>query len=299
MNYQRKNPMQEVDSKLKTFSEFFLKVKALKDELSSSSTAVSENWNSKDKQLNSALLSAKHQVHNCLKNNFDTPNAIEHLLDIVSKGNVYLTGNNEKKYLLLARIKEYVLEILSIFGIDMEESGISSSTSGSREDIARPFAKVIFDFRNKVRLGVKNKEGPGYFIGLCDDIRENAMPELGVKFTDDDEFGVYFVDKEILLAERAKNAIAKKEGIRLAKEKSIKSREEKLATWEKAKIEPKEWIKKEFDVDINSPEEIPAKNLSGKDISQKQKKNIAQAWAKQADLNQKLAAELSKKIRIS
>jgi len=120
------------------------------------------------------------------------------------------------------------------------------------------------------------------------------MPELGVKFADDDEFGVYFVDKEILLAEREKILAGKKELARVAKEKAIKSREEKLAMWEKAKIQPKEWIKKEFDVEINSPEEIPAKNLSGKDISAKQKKNIAQAWTKQADLNQKLSAEISK-----
>jgi len=106
-----------------------------------------------------AFSSAKQQVHNSLKNNFDTPAAVEYLIDIVSKGNVYLTGNNEKKYLLLAKIKEYVLEILSIFGIDMEDSGTSSSASAlSPEQIARPFAKVIFDFRNKIRLGVKNKK---------------------------------------------------------------------------------------------------------------------------------------------
>jgi len=265
----------------------------LKDERSSS-TLFNESWNSKDKSLHQSLLNAQKEVDSSLKNNFDTTNAVEVLIDIVSKGNTYLSGNTEKKYLLLAKIRDYVMNILSIFGIDMSESASGSATSESREDIARPFAKAISAFRNKVRTGAKNKENPGYFLAACDDIRDNVLPELGVRLVDDDEFGVYFIDKEILLAERDKVMAAKKEDARKAKEKGIKSREEKLATWERAKIEPKEWIKNEFKVDTNSPEDIPATNMAGENVSPKQKKNIAQAWAKQVDLNKKLAEETAK-----
>jgi len=64
---------------------------------------------------------------------------------------------------------------------------------------------------------------------------------------------------------------------------------------EQARVTPKEFIKNLYNVEINSPEEIPAKTLSGEDISAKKKNLIIKAWKKQEESNVKLQAELSKK----
>jgi hypothetical protein len=67
---------------------------------------------------------------------------------------VFFLGSNFVLDLLLSKIADFVVKIMGIFGIDLLES---SSTGGaqSREDIARPFAKAVADFRNKVRTGIK------------------------------------------------------------------------------------------------------------------------------------------------
>ncbi len=56
-----------------------------------------EDWKEREITLNNALLQAQDQVHKSLCDNFDTKSVIQHLIDLVTAANTYMTKNNEKK----------------------------------------------------------------------------------------------------------------------------------------------------------------------------------------------------------
>jgi cysteinyl-tRNA synthetase len=197
MNYVKENTMQEVSMKEKNISEFLIKSKGL---LANSDILNKESWNPEDTKLHNEFLKLQEDVDYHLKNNFDTKSAIETLLKIVTAANTYFTYP-ERKALLISKIKDYIVHMLSIFGLDFGSSGGSAAEGVTVEDIARPYVKAASEFRKKVREGGKKKEGPGYFLSACDIFRDEVMPNLGIKIVDDQSFDFFFVDKDTLLAE--------------------------------------------------------------------------------------------------
>jgi len=62
----------------------------------------------------------------------------------------------------------------------------------------------------------RQKKEPSYFLDECDALRDEVLPNLGVKVVDDAEFDYYLVDKHQLLEDIAnkkkdqKNALIQK-----------------------------------------------------------------------------------------
>ena len=126
-----------------------------------------------------------------LKDNIDTKGACEALRKIVTETNVYIAQQGSKVNVdLLRTISRFVTKIMDIFGcgswgdsIGFPSSDASSSGGVDRETILLPFLDVISNLRAEIRTkarALKSKE----LFQLCDSIRDNILPELGVKMED-------------------------------------------------------------------------------------------------------------------
>jgi len=126
-----------------------------------------------------------------------------------------------------------VQQILKVFGIEegdsfsFVDSATQENTSSlNRDAILVPYLDVLSSFRRSVREYAKDKKQPVDFLKLCDHLRDEIMPELGVRLEDSGDFLYKLVDKEKLLEERA---LAKKQ----AREKAIATLKTRIATSQK------------------------------------------------------------------
>ena len=241
------------------------------------------------------------------------------MLDIISKTNIYITeSTSAHKYLSLAVVSEiarWVTKLVNIFGLDSApisptsigwsdddpSSAGSGGAQGNKEEIAMPYLRVLSSFRDKVRQlavrGEVNKE----LLELCDKIRDDDLPALGVSLDDrDSALGrpalIKFVPAEQLLAEKAeKEAKArekeeKKEAARLEREKAER---EKLL---KGKLSPHVMYKEgEGSEEFSEWDEqgMPTKDKEGKEVAKSRMKKLKQGWDRQKKLHDAyLAAKL-------
>jgi len=202
MNYQKENPMAEVNTVLQRFKEFFISL-----ENSSLQLTGDENqaWEGQDFELHNILIKTQTKVDEALKDNFDTPTAMQTLLDLVTSTNSYISTHHTKIF-LLKKIGSFVTKILKVFGIiNNDLIGFPSKTSESgnnKKEILVPFLNNFTVFRTEVRSLAKKNSPPKEYLDLCDDFRDNKMPDLGIRISDDGTFPYSFVDRDELLKEK-------------------------------------------------------------------------------------------------
>lgn len=156
-------------------------------------------------------------VDQALRDNIDTKTACEEIRRLVSASNIYL---NEQKDLsnpnLLHSIAAYITRLLDTFGcvslgdpIGFPAHSASSASGGGedREAQVMPFIDVISQLRQEIRKKATELKS-GDLFKLCDSIRDDVLPNLGVRMEDyNAEDGqllarVKLVEREILLRER-------------------------------------------------------------------------------------------------
>lgn len=194
------------------------------------------------------------------------------LIELITKANSYMVGYPERKgassslahplgvrpvALLLAKVAAYVTRILQIFGLDYGTPASTSSdgvSSEVREQVARPIVAELAKFRKQVREGAKAKQEPAYFLTLCDELRDEAMPPLGVKIVDDADFSFFFVDANELMAEIAKKKAEALESAKLKRRKGVQNKlaalSKEIDKWDKYSATPQETVKARFNVDV-------------------------------------------------
>ena len=187
--------MEKALSYEKMLNEFFLNVKthlrSLKQlNLSNAFTKYDE----RDLALNERFSSSKKEVHLALCDSIDTPSVMEVIRQLVSQSNIYMnTTNATINRLLLRNIAAYITRLINIFGLNssvpsMDDIGFTranekETSSANVEDIAMPYVEQFALFRDAVRteaIAVKNKE----ILTLCDRVRNEILPELGVRLED-------------------------------------------------------------------------------------------------------------------
>lgn len=307
MNFQRIDTMKEVNAKEKHFREFFLRVEQVIGERTMAKGMANEHWNPKDTELGAAVTAAQAGVHKALLDNFDTATTMKCLSELVTQSNSYMEKNTEKKAFLLKKAAVFVTRILRVFGIvegnqefgfDVVESSASSSSSAvNARDVARPYVAALVDFRKLVRdLAKKSGEAGAALLRATDDLRDEIMPKLDVKISDDGEFGFVFQDRAELEKERAER-LAGEEAARRAKLTSLLARKEKdLAKWKESAESASDLIARRYFVRLeNADSAIPEKDTTGKDVSKSAGKNIKKDWTKQETANKKYLDELAAK----
>lgn len=100
----------------------------------------------------------------------------------------------EENQMLRKNLHEFLLLILrQVFGANEGPQTIGFQTSGSsteanREDIALPYVQLLANFREQIR-NIARREKVGEILKLCDRLRDEDLPDLGVKL--EDQEGIY------------------------------------------------------------------------------------------------------------
>lgn len=240
MNYS-KDTMTEVLAKEKNLKEFFRRIDNIIDERESG--GKSERWNEQDKELNEFFLQKQKDVHHAICDNFGTKQALDHIFKLISKCNIYIESNTERKAYLLRKIAVYITKILKSFGLieGNEDYGFPSKDTNSSSDWkenVKPFVNETIHFRNKLReitKSLEKGEAKNNLFKLTDELRDN-MRKLGIMIVDNGAFPFYFVDseewkeQERLEAEKAQAKNAKKNQSKKSapkKEKKQKAQQQK------------------------------------------------------------------------
>eukprot|EP01102_Stenamoeba_stenopodia_P014542 TRINITY_DN4838_c0_g1_i1.p1 TRINITY_DN4838_c0_g1~~TRINITY_DN4838_c0_g1_i1.p1 ORF type:complete len:777 (+),score=272.15 TRINITY_DN4838_c0_g1_i1:119-2449(+) len=244
MNFSFSN-IEEARSKEKTFSEFFLTVKnVIRDQ--GFGIDASQRWEEAEMKLNTTLEQAQLNVHNALADNFDTGSALQALVDLVTATNTYIFGRKDRKAYIVRKVAAYINKILRVFGIVEAEADITfafDSNTGDatidKESIIRPYVAAIAKFRTDVRTMAREKRPLGDILALSDALRDDVMPELGVRLEDSGEFPFKIVDRETLIAERDKaRAQARAQAIEKLQKRLANTKKE-LDGWTAKSTDPK------------------------------------------------------------
>jgi cysteinyl-tRNA synthetase len=226
MNYSA-DMLDEVRGKEKTFAEFFLLVKQVARD-QSDVQKVAQRWSPAEMALNAKLAEIETTVDEALKDNFDTPRAMNALFDLVTATNVY-ARTPARRALLINKSAAFVERILRVFGVitddkrhylDSDASGGAASSSAAAVE---PVVDVLAKFRASVRSAALAHKSTGgalatSILTTCDQVRNEALPPLGVRLEDDPAFPAAFkiVDAAELMREMAEKR-ASEQAARLKK----------------------------------------------------------------------------------
>eukprot|EP00941_MAST-03F_sp_MAST-3F-sp1_P006481 g6481.t1 len=177
-------------SKERTLKAFFGKVKeiARREWLK---TEIGWRNREEDRALYMDFQKCQSKVHDALCDNFDTPSVILAIIDHVNKVNKYLQSFGDKPAVyLLKKIAMYFTKILRILGVvegaDMIgfPAGGKSGGAQDREAVIAPVLDSFVDFRDTVRSAARKKLDHSEFLNVCDSVRDDVMPNLGVRIED-------------------------------------------------------------------------------------------------------------------
>jgi cysteinyl-tRNA synthetase len=140
----------------KIFSEFFLNVKAI---LRRVGVSGSQHVGPREQTIILAIENAKQLVRNALLDDFDTPEAISVLMNLVRELNRYMdSGAGTLSSAILSSGAKYITSILKIFGLipDNNEIGFALESNGgvgeNKEELLTPYLNALTSFREAVRL---------------------------------------------------------------------------------------------------------------------------------------------------
>jgi len=301
----KQSTMLEVKARESAIDNFFNVAKGLILE-NRSKKAVSDgshHYEQAEKELSSFLAQTQREFRVALCDSFNTPEALERLLDLISRTNVYLSrGRGAVNVPLVEMISNWVTKMLRMFGLG--EGIVSRNTIGwgeveregesvvDRESVLLPYLQVLSSFRDSVRQLAIGQAPAKDILTLCDKLRDTDLAPLGVAL-DDQEDGkalVKFVNPEVLLR-------ARDEKIAAAAAKAAKKaaaveaeRAKKQARMEKGKLSPNEIFRPP-----NVPEGtygtwneggLPLTDANGEEIPKTKSKKLAKEWEIQKKLHE-------------
>ena len=233
MDYGDNTMTHAVDTE-KKLSEFFHNIKAiLRTDMGSIQSP--QKWDHLAIELQKQLYMIQTKVDEALKDDFNTPGVMNHLLDLVKLTNIYMetttssTSTNTVCGLVLRNVATYVTKILQMFGViedDCTAIGFTvggSDSGGNREQIVTPILDAVQSFRSTVREKARTNDMEGV-LKACDTFRDEQLPPLGIRFEDkSDGKSIWKLDDPavLLLEQEQKRAEAQAK----AEEKAAKAAE--------------------------------------------------------------------------
>lgn len=289
------NVLREAEQADKLFNDFFLNVKDILRKPEDTAPS-SHNYHELETDLQEKFMSKKVAIHDALCDSIDTPSAIRHMQDLVKHANIYISSKKDKKespnHQALEMIAKYLTHMLKIFGTIDEEQAIGfpvtgKNTAENHEDVAMPYVQLLADFRDDVR-SIAREEKVSRILQACDRLRDDMLPELGVKL-EDVEGGhapvIKFVDRETLLKEKQQQLEEQEKKRKLKEEAKKKLELEKAAKEAKAKIPPWELFKHETDKYSQFDEQgVPTHDHAGEPLSGKLIKKLRKLYQQQEKL---------------
>ncbi|EDQ90779.1 uncharacterized protein MONBRDRAFT_223, partial [Monosiga brevicollis MX1] len=265
----------------RVFKEFFLNIKALSRE--------AQGRDAGEKDLLAVFETKKLAIHTALCDNIDTATAMQHARDLVSECNTRLQSMSALTHAMRA-VAEYLTRLFVCFGLipSGEEIGFprDDGTVSAEAVLMEPLLRFA-ELRDQIRqLARANKDKD--VLELCDKVRDEALPKLGVRLEDKESGAVVkLVDAEELMREKEQEAALKaakeEEKRRKAAERAAAERK-KL---EKGKLAPADLFKDdpEFKDCTFDERGVPERDAEGNELPKSTKKRVEKAYNNQAKLH--------------
>lgn len=272
----------------KMISEFNLNVQ----DLLRRTGCTSEVWTLTEVRLQEVYDNARTGVHKALCDNIDTRTALDHIRDMITEANKYMNNTAKVNSQLLVNINSYVSKMMTMFGVIVGDQS-SSGNQGSDKliEVAEVLGKVREQLRQYSRdqsLDVASLQRQ--LLGLCDSIRDELLPPLGVRLEDRDDGATCI--KLVNAAELMQEIKAKKE-----QEIARKQEKEKKKAEQAAKQASKEAVKDPIDM-FQTPEYtqwdangIPTHDKDGNEITKSQTKKLTKQMEAQKKKYEKWLAQ--------
>uniref|UniRef100_A0A671Q118 Cysteine--tRNA ligase, cytoplasmic n=1 Tax=Sinocyclocheilus anshuiensis TaxID=1608454 RepID=A0A671Q118_9TELE len=241
-----------------------------------------------------SLKNKKTSVHEALCDNIDTRSALEEMRALVGQSNTYMAARRSAKLppnrMLLQSIALYLTDMLKVtFGAIEGSEPIGFRVGGNGQNLestVMPYLSVLSDFREDVRKIAREKKVTE-LLRLCDELRDDTLPELGVRLEDRDGLptSVKLVDKETLLKEREEKKKMEDEKKKKKEEAARKKQEQEMAKLAKMKVKPSEMFQSETDKYSNFDETgFPMHDAEGKELSKGLAKKLRKLYEAQEKL---------------
>ena len=282
----------------KKISEFFQNIKVWSRENDLKKNLKLDN---EDSALNNFFLEAKKNIHAYFCDNFNTPGVVSTILDLIKKTYEYQEKAEKVKTLklhLIYTVGKYISDILKCLGlvyntdfVDYFRTSGEGDSNKNAEEILTPYMDVLTKFRHEVKNAIVVEKDEKKILKLCDQLRDDILPELGVRIEDKGNEGSLwkFFDKEQYMKEKEKEKELK-ENKKKQKEEEAKQREMKLS------MSAKEYYATLTDKYSAFDElGIPIKNAKGNDISKEQYNKLKKEFAKHDKQHQKWLEQQNKK----
>ncbi|OCF72041.1 cysteine-tRNA ligase [Kwoniella mangroviensis CBS 8886] len=299
----------DTKAKEETFDNFFANVNARLAQPGSSSEGK-HGLGEAEEAITNDLFNAQKEFHAALCDSFNTPTAIQILLDLIAKTNIYFSTKGRDSNLgVVVNIAEWITRMLWMFGLGEgapPKNGIGwgIATVGGQEGVngqdvssqVEPWARSISSFRDSVRKLAMNKsispeQLSKQILSLSDKFRDEDAVNLGLQLDDGQgqDGGALWkiVDPSSLVAAREEKKRIAAEKL-AKKEASAKAAEEKKRIQlEKGKVSPKDMFKPPHVQGLYTEwdeQGLPTKDAEGKEVS----KNAVKKWQKEQKVQEKL-----------
>mmetsp|Transcript_16773 Transcript_16773/g.29386 ORF Transcript_16773/g.29386 Transcript_16773/m.29386 type:complete len:772 (+) Transcript_16773:380-2695(+) len=250
----------------------------------------------------------KKQIHEALLDNFNTPETISVLLEIMNRTNVYVATMEERKLVsnghVIRAVLDYVLKITKLYGLSIDSSAESNQSEQENTATVSSVLDILGEFRQTIRshaLDVQKnkaidfpekKEVLGVVLKECDNVRDEVLPALGVRFEDkpDGSFVWKQEDAATLLREIQRKKDAERTKAEEKEKKRLEEEEKKLAEMEKAKILPEMMFKQGQYASMYSSWDdkgIPLLDAEGKEVTKSAAKKLVKEQERQVALRAK------------
>ncbi|KAF8750887.1 tRNA synthetases class I (C) [Rhizoctonia solani] len=249
----------EVRSQETVFNNFFALARALvSDEEAAAEKPSTEeprhNYGEAETELSAFLAQTQHAYRVALCDSFNTPEAIQRVLELVSRTNIYVArGRSRVNVGVVAHIARWVTEALRVFGL----SGDTTGTIGGVQMVA-----TQKDWLMQLAIsGASAKD----ILKLCDNLRDVDLIPLGVALDDQDDGKalVKLVPAEALIK-------ARDEKLAQAAEKSAKKASQ-------AEAKPSKW--RNLSGKASSYRNVPAPEYAtGAELPKSRSKKLAKEW---------------------
>ncbi|QSL64961.1 hypothetical protein MERGE_002265 [Pneumocystis wakefieldiae] len=258
------------------------------------SEVIKYTISSREKELCKNLYEAQEALHDALCDNFNTPESLDIIMNLITKTNIYISqAQSDINILIITNIAKWISSILEIFGLKdnsftvFEQELNESAITTNHNETIMPYVKVLSSFRDDIRnlliisKSKSNIELSKDLLKLCDRLRDVDLTELGIQLEDRENRSalIKFVEKSELKEQQQK----KLEQELLNKKMKEEKLKERIL---KGKLSPKEL----FQTDEYSKwddQGFPLHDAQGIELTKSRKKKIAKEWEKQTILHEK------------
>lgn len=195
MDYGDNTMTHAVDTE-KKFAEFFHNIKAVLRTEAGSLQSM-QKWSPAAVELQKTLMATQVKVDEALKDDFNTPLVMNHLMDLVKQTNVYMESSSCGGIvgLVLVNVANCLTRIFQVFGL-VEDAGIGfgggagGGSAASREQVLAPVLDAVQEFRSAVRDQARLGD-TGAILRACDDFRDRQLPPLGIRLEDKTDCSIW------------------------------------------------------------------------------------------------------------